>query len=358
MERTYLANGKQYYAQHVTRQVTAQGTWATGATLPDIAIDRDLLITNIRLLAAMTTGALAATAFADAPKRVLQSLQIVGDGKNFLSLTGSTAPLGTLLALLNQFDTQAANLGVPVPFAGTVIQQLYQFHPGRNPRDAFDMSCYIPARALSNLVARIVCPLLTVTDSGVGQIATGNYSFEIDGVQGVPVDKDKYYPAPYVQVYPHTAVIPGFGQKFDVPTGCFVRRVALLTLDNTGFGARSDAQVTGVQLEIPKDSRNQITESFLHLKYLNACRYGVVGDVEPNLLGAVDVGPAYQGNMNTPRGFVIVDLRDYFDPTTGLDMRFAQQGDAKLDLTIGVATGQTCIYWDCWYPMAPEWVGK
>lgn len=365
MGRQYIAinpvTGKPatYYGEHVSRQVTAQGTWAASSALADIALDRDLLITNVSLLANMVTNALAATAYMDAPKRVLQTLSLVGDGKNFLSLTGGTMQLGVLLALLNQYDTQAANLGVPVPFGATAIQQFYQFHPGRNPKDKFDMSAYIPARALSQLVARIGTPAAAVTDSGAGSIASGTYTFEIDGVQGVPISPGSFYPAPYVQAYPHTALMPNFSQKFDVPTGGYVRRVAILAVDNTAVSPlRADAQVTGVQLELPKDSKNQITKSFLHLKYDNAVRYGVVGDVEPTVLGAVNVGAAYQGNMNTPNGFAILDLRDYFDPVLGMNMVGAQQGDAKLDLTIGVATGQTLLYWDVWYPMAPEWIGK
>jgi hypothetical protein len=365
MGRQYIAidpkTGKpgSFYGEHVTRQITAQGTWAASTALNDIALDRDLLITNIRLLANMVTNALAATAYADAPKRVLQTLSIVGDGKNFLSLTGGTMQLGVLLALLNQYDTQAANLGVPVPFGATAIQQLFQFHPGRNPRDKFDMSAYIPARALSNLVARIGCPAAAVTDPGAGTIASGTYTFEIDGIQGVPISPGAFYPAPYVQAYPHTALMPNFSALFDVPTGGFVRRAVILAVDNTAVSpARSDAQITGVQLSLPKDSKNILTTALLQLKYDNAMKYGVVGDVEPTALGAVNVGAAYQGNMNVPNGFAIVDMRDYFDPVLGLNMVNAQQGDAKLGLTVGVATGQTLIYWDIWYPMAPEWIGK
>jgi hypothetical protein len=36
----------------------------------------------------------------------------------------------------------------------------------------------------------------------------------------------------------------------------------------------------------------------------------------------------------------------------------AQEGDAKVNMTIAVATGQTALYWDIVYPMDPMWVGK
>jgi hypothetical protein len=63
--------------------------------------------------------------------------------------------------------------------------------------------------------------------------------------------------------------------------------------------------------------------------------------------------------MAMPLGFAIVDFRKYFDPVRGLNMRYSgvQQGDAKLDLTIGVATGNTLIYWDLWAPPQPQWIG-
>ena len=122
------------YGEHVSRVISATGAWSAAAALADIALDKDLLITNITLQANLTVT-LAATGVIDGPKRALQNLTIVGDGKNFVSLSGGTAQLGLLLALLNQFDHQGAGLDANSDVGRTAFSQFYQFHPGNNPKD-------------------------------------------------------------------------------------------------------------------------------------------------------------------------------------------------------------------------------
>lgn len=350
-----------YYGEHVSRQVTATGAWVAGATLGDLQLDRDMIITNMRLRVLVVHAGLTATALIDGPKRLLQTLAVIGDGKNFLSLTGGAIAnqLGTLLALLNQFDAQSASLASVTDVGATAVDQSYFFHPGHNVRDRFDLSVCIPARALSNLVARIGCPAATALDAAA-TITSAVYSIEIDGVQGVPITSSMFYPNFLVQNYAHTAISGALGQKFDVPTGGYLRRIILLTQDATAVNAlRADTQVTAVQLEIPKDSKNQLTHSFVGLKFANAMRYGVVGDQQPSVLGAIaTTRPGYNGSMVMPLGFAIIDLRETYDPVLGLNMTRAQQGDAKLALTTAVATGNTFIGWDMVYPMSPEWLGK
>lgn len=346
----------QFYGEHVSKQVSTTRAWVAGTVLADLDLPKDLLITNVRVNAAMT-ATLTATAQVDAPKRALNTLEIVGDSKNFLSLSGGTQ-LGRLLALLNQCDTQAATLNQNTDVGATAFQQSYVFHPGHFPRDRFDMSCYIPARALSQLVARIGSPVAAAPDAA-GNFTAGTYSIEVDGVQGVPISPGSFYPAPLVQAYPHTAITAALAQKFDAPTGGYLRRIVIMTDDNTAVPLRSDAQVTAFQVELPKDSKNLITHSINALKFVTAQRYGVVGDAQPLALGALaTTRPGYNGAMHMPIGFGIIDLRDYFDPVLGMNLRAAQQGDAKLAMTIAVATGTTYIYWDIWYPMDPSWIGK
>ena len=127
----------QYYGEHVSRVVSATGAWAASATLADILLDRDLLITNITLQAHMTVT-LAATAVADGPKRSLQNLTLVGDGFNFFALSGGTTQLGVLLALLNQFDAQANGIGGVLEVGSTTLDQFYTIHPGHNIHDKLE----------------------------------------------------------------------------------------------------------------------------------------------------------------------------------------------------------------------------
>jgi hypothetical protein len=349
----------QYYGEHVSRVVSATGTWAASATLADILLDRDLLITNITLQAHMTVT-LAATAVADGPKRSLQNLTLVGDGFNFFALSGGTTQLGVLLALLNQFDAQANGIGGVLEVGSTTLDQFYTIHPGHNIHDKFDLSAIIPARALSNLAAKIICPAAAAIDSGAN-ISAGTYTFEIDGVQGVPIDPNMLVPASYTQVFAHTATTGQYGQSFDIPTGYYVKRAVIMTVDNTGTTPlRSDLQVTGLQVRIVKDSKPIIQKSFIGTKYQNAVACGLSDDYQPGVLGAATTRPGYNGAGALPLGFAIVDFRKYFDPVRGLNMRYpgVQQGDMKLDMTIGVATGQTAIFWDMYAPPQTSWVGK
>lgn len=360
MGRYYTANGKQYYGEHISRVVAAQGAWAAGAVLPDIALDRDFLITNIRLTATMT-ALLTATAAIDGPKRSLQTLQVVGDSKTFFSLTGGVviSQLGRLLAFLNKFDNQAASLGAYVDVGAAGIIQNYNVHPGHFPKNRFDLSVCIPARALSNLVARVGCSANTAIDPA-GLITPGVYTFEIDGVSGVPVTRDMFYPGSYATVVPHVAITGAFGSVQNIPTGGYVRRVVMMHDDATAVNAlRTDAQVTAYRVTISKDSTELITHNIQGLKYANALRYGMVGDEQPVALGAVaGTRTGYDGSTALPVGVAIIDFRDYFDPVLGLNMVNAQEGDARLGFTIAVAAGQTALWWDIVYPMDPIWVGK
>lgn len=362
MARQYTIDGKTYWGDPVTRQVSASGTWAASSSLTDIQFDKDILITNIRLQAHMTVT-LAATALIDGPKRSLQALKLVGDSKTFLGLGGGAAAnqMGVLLALLNEFDTQGKSLGANSDVGATVLDQMYHFHPGIvNPRDSFDLSCVIPARALSNLVAQIQTPAAAVIDSGAN-ITAGTYSFEIDGVAGIPAGKGMYYPGAYVQAVPHSTAFTALpGLEIDIPTGGYLKRIGMLMHDNTAVAAlRSDAQVTAAQIRVTADSKTIIQQNMLGMKYRNSMRYGVIGDDQPTVLGAIaTTRPGYNGGAHMPIGFAILDLRDYFDPVLGLNLTTANQGFWKLGLLTAVATGTTFLYWDIVYPMAPEWVGK
>jgi hypothetical protein len=360
----YNVDGKQYYGEHITKMVAATGAWVAGAALGDIQIDRDLLITNVRLQAHVVHQATTGAALSDGAKRSLQGLRIVGDSKTFLGLVGGAIAnqQGRLLSHLNRYDTGTGGLGEYVIVGGALTDQMYHFHPGLlNPRDSFDMSCVIPARALTNLVAQIQCPAATAMDATGGAAITAiTYSIEIDGVQGVPAGRGMFYPGAYVQSVPHTvalATLPGL--ELDIPTGGYLKRIVMMMDDNTGVNAlRSDAQVTFAQIRVTSDSKTILAQNMLNLKYKNAIRYAVHGDDQPAAPGAVTLAPAFNGSVGLPVGFGIIDLRDYFDPILGLNLTQANQGFWKLGLATAVATGTTFILWDIVYPMDPAWVGK
>ncbi len=345
--------------QRTTERNVTTRAWAAGATLQGIDQPQSGVITEIRVRANIT-ATLTATAVADATKRVLDGLQIVGDNITFLGLTGNVA-LGILLSLLNQADHKVPGLHANTDVGATGFNHSFMFHPGSMPGNRFDMSAVIPAKKLSNIQAIINAPAAAVTDAA-GNITAGTYSIEVDHVKNVPISRGMMMPAGFVQVWNQDANYASFGKEIDIPAGSYLRRIVILSLDNTAVTPlRADDEIGGVKLFLPKASRTVIESNWEDLKYATARRYGIVGDSEPTVLGAIaTTRPGYNGAMHMPAGFAIIDLRDYVDPSEnplgplyGLNLVGKQQGDAKLGLTITnrAAGDATIIYWDLVQPI-------
>ncbi len=120
-------------------------------------------------------------------------------------------------------------------------------------------------------------------------------------------------------------------------------------------------RIGGVKVFLPKKSTTILESNWEDLKYATSRRYGVVGDPQPTVLGAIaTTRPGYNGAMHSPAGFAIIDLRDYVDPADnplgrlyGLNLVGKQAGDVKLGLTITnrAAGDATIIYWDIVQPI-------
>jgi len=164
--------------------------------------------------------------------------------------------------------------------------------------------------------------------------------------------------------YSHTANYSDFGYKIDVPAGAWLRSIVIMVKDSTStVSRRKDDEVTAIRLEKPKTGELVIEQTVYELKQAMCARHGwrgTSGDVGP--IGAIaDLSPRPFSLQNmTPAGFYVIDLRDYFHPLYGLDLRAFQTGDYKLALTIENYTSGdgTIIYWDQLLPVAPEYVGK
>ena len=161
--------------EKVTRDIISRATWAASSDLSPINLPREGLITEVGIRAAITTAALTATAVQDGMRRVIQNLKIQGDGgRTYLGLSGEQS--ARLLNFMNECDHQCPMLDSLMPEVGDTALSHFSwvFHPGSNPKDPFDMSAVVPARALATLQL-----LLTTTANGVidaaAAIASGYY---------------------------------------------------------------------------------------------------------------------------------------------------------------------------------------
>ena len=260
---------------------------------------------------------------------------------------------------LNMYDFGAPMVDLQGIQAGanTTPSCTWVFHPGSNPKDPFDMSAVIPARALSTLQA-LLTTCANDIDAG-DTITDGTYYFEIHEVLGVPVPAGIMTPLGSTLMLDLAATYSDFSLKQDVPAGAWLRRIIMLQEDDTGVPLRVDTEVTGVKLEFPREAAARIESNWKDLVAEAAIRSGVA--TTPNAGAAAATSAtlgSIQGNAAFLKGFAIIDLRKYFHPIYGMDLTHYQTGDVKLGLTVAVAAGNLYIYWDQLQPVEAQYVGK
>ena len=345
----------------IHKRIITRSTWAASSDLTPVDLPREGLITEIGIRAAITTAALTATAVADGMRRVIQNLKIQGDGGHtYLGLSGEQAP--RLLNFLNECEHACALQDSLMPEVGdTDMGHIsWVFHPGSNPKDPFDLSAVIPARALSTLQLLLTTTANTVIDAAAA-IASGYYYYWINEVLGAPVPAGIMTPLGSTLTWPNDANYSDYSKDIDVPGGAWLRRIIVLCQDETAtVPVRKDDQVTGVKLKLPRTASSQIEATIQDLKLLTAKRYGLSGFSMLAALGAVTTRPGWEVEKVLPAGLFIIDLRDYFNPIWGADLTTFQTGDVKLGLTVEnrAAGDDTIIYWDQLKPVEAQYVGK
>ena len=332
-----------------TKRVTTYSTWAASSDLTPVDLPREGLITEIGIRAAITASAAQTTNQPDSLRRVIQNLKIEGDGgRTFLGLSGEQA--ARLLAFLNIYELSSP---LHTLIDAAAESQSFIFHPGSNPKNPFDLTAAIPAKALSTLQAKITTTANSVLDD-VLTISSGIYYYWINQVLDVLVPAGLMVPLGSTLVWPHDANYSDFSKEIDIPAGAFLRRILILVQDETGTRpVRKDDEVTGVKVRKPKTGEMVMEARWEDLKADIAARCGVMG-------ANLQVADTVSGHLNLPDGFAIIDLRKYADPLYGLDLRDYQTGDYKLGLTIEnhTAGDDTLIYWDQLLPVENQYVGK
>ena len=332
-----------------TKNVVDASTWAASSDLAGINLPREGLITEIKIRFAATMSGNMTTANTDGLYRAIQNLKIEGDGgQSFLGLSGEQA--ARLLAYWNLTD-----FGVPLITlqSGTGESVTWVFHPGSNPKDPFDLSAAIPARALATLQAKITTTANSVVDDSQ-TISSGTYYYEVSHVLEAPVPAGLMVPGGSTLTYAHDANYSDYSKEIDVPGGAFLRRIFILSQDETGTRpARAEDEISGVKLRVATTNVTILQQLWQELK--------VSSGAYSNFIGMpFQITDDVHGALNLPDGLAVIDLRKYFDPVYGLDLRGSQTGAVKLGLTVANYTSgdDTLLYWDQLRQVDPMYVGK
>ena len=333
----------------ITKTQTDTATWV--ASTSDIATDLEKtgLITRIDVQADITPSAAMTGAFQpDSPWRVIQNLKIEGGAHQYVSLPGDAAgPGGILLHYLNAVDFRnmsgvgQATLAAPLH---TYVPITFCLHFGSRPQDPFgrdnpfDLSGFIPAHAESQLRALWTTGANTTMDDTV-TLSSGTMRFTLNVVQGSDAEirgemarqgvQAAMVPAWVSKNFAHTATASDYSEELDVPTGGFLKRIAILEKDATGTrDLRAADEVTGVALKLPLQNETLFQELVDNwVNHLPAASASIA-----------DVSETVWSGFAAPHGILIKDLRPYGHPDYGLDMRRMTTGAVKLGFTISVYT--------------------
>ncbi len=347
-----------------SKRIVTTTTGAASADATPIDLPREGLITEV-LVRAVITITLAATGVADCTKRVIQNLSIKGDGgRTYLGLSGLQA--ARLLNFMDACDFGSEFVGkggvlTTIDVGSTSFEQQFVFHPGSNPKDPFDLSAAIPARALSMLQLLLTTTALGSCDSAAN-ISAGTYYYQINQVLDVPVPPGLMCPLGSTLVWAHDANYSDYSKKIDVPAGAWLRRIVMLVQDDSAtIPLRKNDELTAFKLELPKAANKEVGAWTFPALIAETCKnYSLSHWSQEQALGAVTTRPDFDGDNSAPIGLAIIDLRKYFHPVYGMDLTGYQTGDVKLGLTVeNQASGDdTLIYWDQLQPVERQYVGK
>lgn len=339
---------------NVRKTITETKAWAASSDL-QFTLPNEGAITRIVLHYALTvTACLAADTNTElAAYKAIQNLKIEGSvGGTYIGASGEQ--MGRLLHLLNRVDFNKSNLNKGM--ATNTIYGTLILHFGSRPRDAygrdnpFDLTAFIPAQNESPNGLKLTITTTAAADicDTAIDISAGTFYCDIFEVLGLP-SMAGYKPMSSTEFYAHTADKSDLSDLHDIPTGCFLRRIVLLSQDATAISSGgpllADDEIDKVGLILPKENRRLIESNWEFL-------------TQPLGILKMPVHAA-AGTLTKPfdaviTGFAILDLREYANPDYGLDLRGYQTGDIKLGLTIQnyAAGDDTIIYYDTLQPYA------
>lgn len=331
-------------------------TWAASSD-KQVDLPTEGLITRIDLEAYITgSGAMAAAMATFGLYRAIQNLRIQGGGgKDYFNMSG--VQMGVLLHYLNLLDFPA----VPQKELVATTQSIgWTIHFGSKPRDQWgrdnphDLSAAIPADEESNLKLTWGTTASNALDDTVTLSSATMYVT----VHQVLAPKDVMaalkagikVPISSSESYDPGATKSNLSGKRQIPTGGYVRRIAIAAQNDTAVGSNGPLfvgdQLTNVGVKLERDNSwiiDGIRTKQLQLK--NPAFHGMEVVDTPNTKSPW-----------APAGFYCLDLRNYGDRDFGIDARRFGANDLTLGMTIGsYATGEVeQIWYDTLIDYAPR----
>ena len=336
--------------QKVVNRQTDTWTWAASSTISN-DIRCSGAVTRLVFRVALTPSATYVSNHAiDAFHRIINSLNIVGaGGVHYLSM--GDMQIGRMLHRLNQMDGLIKGTGHGV--LSTPIDVVFVVHFGSRPQDQFgrdnpfDMSAFMPAFDDTELrldwltTANSVTDAIITISSAIGYLTVyqvlGTAS-EIKAEMARQGVMQTMIPVSSYRSYPHTGNLSDLSAEFDVPSGAFLRRIALLSQDETGIPLYALDQIASVGIKLPVGSQRVFQDDW---------RAFSLAQTPITSLNEADVAVT-GGVINTMVGVGVVDLRTMANADYGLDLRGYKASDVKLGLTIEnyTAGDDTFIWYD------------
>lgn len=312
---------------------TASLTWAASTPL-EIQLPQAGAITRIEIDYSLTvTAVLAADTNTEFSQwKPIQSLVVQGgDGTIYFGFTGEQ--MGRLIHFMNQVDFPGEMFNLAM---GTnTVKGKIILHFGNKPRDAFgndnpfDYSVFIPARDDTPGGTKLILTTAQAADvcDTTIDITAGTFKVTCYEVLGAALigKTPRYVPV----VRPHTA---NQDEEYDIPTGNYLRRILILTQDDTAIGSGG-----------PLLAGDEISRVKFKLEKNNQTIVDVDWDSLPPRIPRVPAITA-AGAVTKPldqrnAGFRIVDLRQIADPELGMNTKGNgsekyTKGDFKLINTV------------------------
>ena len=337
---------------NITKPVNETLTWAASTDV-SVKLPKDLIITEIEGEVYLTgSGALAADLSVLGLYRAIQGLQIRGgSGKQYYSNTGTQR--GMMIHHLNLIDHPGTTWR---DIVATSQYFTFRLHFGSRPRDIFgrrnpyDLTVAIPAHKETSLDftwTTGAAAAITITAT----LSSATMRLLVHGVTADAVGEAKwrafggFTPISSSESYDPGATKDSYSGQRDIPTGNFVRRIAIMAIDATAYTSSGPLlkadQMTELGIFLGRENRWIYQARAKAIELQNPVLDGMQVANTPNTLSP----------HNTTGGLYQIDLRGFDHPDFGLDARSypghpMSTSDLKLGMTIGAyATGETEQIW-------------
>ena len=318
-------------------------TWSAGKKL-QLALPKNGLITRIDIKAYITAASAVSGALSQLGLfNFIDYLTIDGGGGvSYYGMTGDWSGRMMHLANLQEFPPRSWN-----DIVATSQNVFWTIHFGSYPTlngvdNPYDLSAGIPAKDETTLNLTWTCPIAATSIDDVVDISSGTMTVTCYEVLNYPL-RGVMKPVSSTEQYAHTA---NKTNRFDVPTGAYVRRIFLLSQDevakNTTNGpVLANDEIDTVALELPRTNETPVSVDWQTLAFTQSKPTSMQVINAPNT--AYPYGPG---------GFAILDLRQLSNSPWGLNLTEKNTGDVKLALKVqNYSSGDdTTIFYDMLKP--------